>query len=86
MKRSTFINLISASGLLGVAYAITPSGWDAEPRTRLISALLICPTLILSLVLFVLVNIDYAAWNFISLLTNIMLGCIALAWLTGALL
>lgn len=85
MKRSTVINLISASGLLGVAYAMTPVGWDAEPRTRLISALLICPALILSLALFVLADIDYAAWNFISLLTNIMLGSIFLAWITGAL-
>lgn len=86
MKRTTLINLISASGLLGVAYALTPAGWDTDQKTRLVSTLLICPALILIIVLFVLAHIDQGTWSVISFFTNLMLGVIALAAISGMFL
>lgn len=86
MKRSNLINAISTTGLMGVLAAITPAGWDTDPRVRLLTIILFVPALILCVALFVLARLDHSAWSIISFLTNLMLGVIVLAMFAGAYL
>lgn len=73
MKRSTLINVISTAGLMGVLFAITPAGWTTDRSAQALTLIMIMPSAILSVALFVLAKIDQSLWSIISYITNAIL-------------
>lgn len=73
MKRSTLINVISTAGLIVVLFAITPAGWSADRSAQALTLIMLLPSAILSVALFVLARLDQSLWSIISYITNAIL-------------
>jgi len=79
MSRSLFINMLSAAGLITASLSLTPSGWNAEPSTTLLTLALFIPVFTLVVVLFVLAKIDLVVWGMFVFFTNLAVVSITLA-------